>query len=105
MLACMTQTTTPEAALRAAVELLGSQAAMARLCGVSQPAVFLWLKKPSGPPAEHVLKIEFATGVSRHDLRPDIYPRELSGIRSDGAPPADPTAPAGGASGAQGEAA
>jgi DNA-binding transcriptional regulator YdaS (Cro superfamily) len=27
-------------------------------------------------PAEHVLAVEAATGVSRHDLRPDIYPRE-----------------------------
>ena len=28
-------------------------------------------------PAEYVLRIEAATGVSRHDLRPDIYPREV----------------------------
>jgi DNA-binding transcriptional regulator YdaS (Cro superfamily) len=27
-------------------------------------------------PVEHVLKIERYTGVSRHDMRPDIYPRE-----------------------------
>ena len=27
-------------------------------------------------PAEYVLRTEAATGVSRHDLRPDIYPRE-----------------------------
>lgn len=27
-------------------------------------------------PAERVLEIEAATGISRHDLRPDIYPRE-----------------------------
>ena len=26
--------------------------------------------------AEYVLAIEAATGVSRHDLRPDLYPRE-----------------------------
>ncbi len=28
-------------------------------------------------PAEFVLKAEAATGVSRHDLRPDIYPVEV----------------------------
>lgn len=28
-------------------------------------------------PAEHVLRIEAATGVSRHSLRPDIYPVDL----------------------------
>jgi DNA-binding transcriptional regulator YdaS (Cro superfamily) len=27
-------------------------------------------------PAERVLPIEAITGISRHDLRPDIYPRE-----------------------------
>lgn len=27
-------------------------------------------------PAEYVRIAEAATGVSRHDLRPDIYPRE-----------------------------
>jgi Putative antitoxin of bacterial toxin-antitoxin system, YdaS/YdaT len=26
-------------------------------------------------PTERVLEIERATGISRHDLRPDIYPR------------------------------
>lgn len=27
-------------------------------------------------PAERVLALEAATGISRHDLRPDLYPRE-----------------------------
>lgn len=27
-------------------------------------------------PAEYVLATERATGISRHDLRPDLYPRE-----------------------------
>jgi DNA-binding transcriptional regulator YdaS (Cro superfamily) len=27
-------------------------------------------------PAERVLEVERLTGVSRHDLRPDLYPRE-----------------------------
>ncbi|KNH02633.1 hypothetical protein J121_417 [Qipengyuania citrea LAMA 915] len=27
-------------------------------------------------PAEYVLRVEAATDISRHDLRPDIYPRE-----------------------------
>lgn len=36
-------------------------------------------------PAEYVLKIEAATGVSRHDLRPDIYPREVMTDRHVGA--------------------
>ena len=56
-----------------AVEAAGSQSAFARLCNVSQPTVWAWLRG-GRLPAEHVLAAEAATGVSRHDLRPDIYP-------------------------------
>lgn len=49
---------------------------MARLCGLTQPAVWKWVHAQKALPAEHVLKVEQATGVSRHDLRPDIYPRD-----------------------------
>jgi len=63
-------------ALREAVERAGGQRAFARLVGLSQQAVSKWLKKGKALPPEFVLKIEGATGVSRHDLRSDIYPRE-----------------------------
>ena len=63
-------------ALQAAVKKAGSQAALARLCGVSPTAVWKWLESGKQMPAEYVLRTEAATGVSRHDLRPDIYPRE-----------------------------
>lgn len=66
----------PQAALREAVSSVGSQGAMARLLGVAQPSVWKWLANGKPLPAEHVLAVEAATGVSRHDLRPDIYPRE-----------------------------
>ncbi len=49
---------------------------MARICGVTQAAVWKWMKKRRPLPAEHVLVAEAQTGVSRHDLRPDIYPRD-----------------------------
>jgi DNA-binding transcriptional regulator YdaS (Cro superfamily) len=58
-----------------AVEKAGGQIALAKLTGVSYQAVQKWLRTGSVP-AERVLPIEEATGVSRHDLRPDIYPRE-----------------------------
>jgi DNA-binding transcriptional regulator YdaS (Cro superfamily) len=64
----------PADALRAAVERLGSQAAMGRLVGVKQPSVFRWLDQGKSLPAEHVLTVERATGISRHALRPDLYP-------------------------------
>jgi DNA-binding transcriptional regulator YdaS (Cro superfamily) len=66
----------PITALNAAIAKAGGQNALARLLGISQPAVFHWVKNGKPIPAEHVLKTEGATGISRHDLRPDIYPRE-----------------------------
>jgi DNA-binding transcriptional regulator YdaS (Cro superfamily) len=78
----MDQPTTPEQALILAVNRMGSQAAMASLCGVSQTAVWKWLNESKLLPAEHVLKVECATHVQRHDLRPDLYPRGLQ----DGVP-------------------
>jgi DNA-binding transcriptional regulator YdaS (Cro superfamily) len=71
------QAMTPEQALIQAVNRMGSQGAMARLCDVSQTAVWKWLNESKQLPAEHVLKVEAATNVARHDLRPDIYPRGL----------------------------
>ena len=66
---------TPAAAFRKAVDVAGGQTATANLLGKRQPAISKRLKagKPAEP--EEVLPLEAATGVSKHDLRPDIYPR------------------------------
>lgn len=61
-------------ALASAIDKAGGQAALARLIGVSQPSVWHWVHKARRVPAEFVLAVEEATGVSRHELRPDIYP-------------------------------
>lgn len=63
-------------ALIKAIEIAGSQSALARVCRVSQTAVWKWVQSSKRLPAEHVLKVEAETGVSRHCLRPDIYPRD-----------------------------
>ncbi len=73
----------PSASLKTAVLKSGSQSAFARLCGVSQTAVWKWLQSAKRLPAEHVLKVEQATGVSKHLLRPDIYP-ETQGVTAQG---------------------
>lgn len=60
-----------------AVDTLGSQSALARAIGVSQPYVWNWINRSGGQvPAKYILAIENATkgAVSRHDLRPDLYP-------------------------------
>src|SRR3954471_303752 len=60
------------AALQRAVEIAGSQSALARAIGVKQAHVWNWLQS-GRVPAEHVLAVEGATAVSRHDLRPDVF--------------------------------
>ena len=63
-------------ALERAVDLAGGQTALATALGVAQGRIWNWLNRDQRVPAEMVIPIEEATGVSRHDLRPDIYPRE-----------------------------
>lgn len=55
-----------------------SQAELARKLGVSPGMVWQWLNDHRRIAAEQVLPIERATDgkVTRHDLRPDLYPRE-----------------------------
>lgn len=72
----MTCTPTRFEALQNAAKTYGSQQAMADDLGVTQPAVSRWLNTSKQLPAEFVLRVEAATGVSRHHLRPDIYPIE-----------------------------
>jgi DNA-binding transcriptional regulator YdaS (Cro superfamily) len=64
-------------AIARAIDAAGGAAQLAKLCDVSYEAVRKW-RKQRKPPAERVLEIERYTQVSRHDLRPDIYPRETA---------------------------
>ena len=67
---------TPLEALKEAVKIAGGQSATARLCNVTQPTVWHWINRALCLPAKYVLRVEAATGVSRHHLQPDIYPIE-----------------------------
>lgn len=60
-------------ALDRAIALVGSQSRLANVIGTKQQNISLWRKNGGTAPAEYVLKIERATGVSRYDLRPDVY--------------------------------
>lgn len=62
-------------ALKAAINRAGSQSKLADRIGKTQGHISQWLRRGAVPPTM-VLKIEGATGISRHDLRPDLYPRE-----------------------------
>src|SRR5206468_9154462 len=52
-----------------AIRVAGGVGALARKIGIAQPSVSNWLRVP----AERVLSVETATGVSRAILRPDLY--------------------------------
>lgn len=61
-------------ALKRAAVAVGGFPELASMLGVTRHALYQWDKVPS----ERVLAVEAASGVSRHDLRPDLYPREQS---------------------------
>jgi DNA-binding transcriptional regulator YdaS (Cro superfamily) len=74
------QTTVGIDALKRAYEILGSQRALADAVGIKQPTVHKMLDRGNRVPAEWCLPIEKATDgkVTRHQLRPDLYPVEAA---------------------------
>lgn len=63
--------------VKAAIKSAGGMKTLAAVCGVRYQAIQNW-RKQGRVPAERVLTVEKATGgqVTRHQLRPDIYPLE-----------------------------
>lgn len=60
-------------AMTLATKSAGSQTALARHLGCT-PQNVQRMCATGNVPAKHVIKIEAVTGVSRHSLRPDLYP-------------------------------
>ncbi|SFK64266.1 Putative antitoxin of toxin-antitoxin system, YdaS/YdaT [Nitrosomonas aestuarii] len=65
--------------LEKAILIFGTQLKLAEAIGTSQQNISNWLKAGKVSP-EFVIPIESATSgrVTRHELRPDIYPYELA---------------------------
>ena len=61
-----------------AITKTGSASALGALIGVSKMAVSLWRRK--GIPAKRVLLVFEVTGVTPHELRPDLYPNPTDGL-------------------------
>lgn len=61
-------------ALTRAIDAVGGVAALGRQLGITSQAISQWRRAP----AERVLAIEKAAAgsITRHDLRPDLYPSE-----------------------------
>ena len=68
-------------ALRKAISLAGGPAALGQVLGIKSQAISQWQRCP----AERVIAVEKATGgeVSRHELRPDLYPEENAQSKED----------------------
>ena len=55
-----------------AIERIGSQQALADALEIKSPSITDWHRR-GRVPAERCIAIERLTGVSRHDLRPDVF--------------------------------
>src|SRR3981081_2147360 len=72
-----------DAGLCHAIDAAGGVAQVARKTGIAQPTGANWNKVP----AQRVIAVEAATGVSRRHLRPDLY-SELA-VEDDAVDPLD----------------
>jgi len=72
-----------DAGLTHAIDAAGGVALLASKIGIAQPSVSNW----SRVPAQRVIAVETATGVSRAELRPDLY--DESAMPDDTVDPVD----------------
>lgn len=56
--------------LKKAAQRAGGVTALAKSLGLSRAAIYRWRKRI---PAERLVDIEAATGITRKELRPDLY--------------------------------
>lgn len=58
-----------------AVEIFGSQTALARRIGVGQNVISYWLREAKQVPPKRAVQLEAVTGgeVTRKELRPDLW--------------------------------
>lgn len=67
--------------LKKAIGVLGTASQLAEALNVSNMTISQWKNKYNGMvPAERVIPIYKVTGVTPHELRPDLYPNPTDGI-------------------------
>jgi DNA-binding transcriptional regulator YdaS (Cro superfamily) len=57
-------------------EKVGGIPNLAKGLKISRPAIYQWDKIPG----DRVIDVERITGISRHDLRPDLHPRQTFSV-------------------------
>jgi DNA-binding transcriptional regulator YdaS (Cro superfamily) len=68
-------------ALKRAIEIAGSAKALAKKLNVTQMTISYWIHRSHGiVPPQRVIPIYKVTGVTPHELRPDLYPNPKDGL-------------------------
>ncbi len=71
--------------LARAIDKAGGVAELARKIGIAQPSVSNWNRVP----AQRVIAVEAATGVSRRELRPDLFDESEAALAAQAVDPVD----------------
>lgn len=67
--------------LTKAIKSAGTATHLATMLGIKPMSVSRWKNRYQGMvPADRVLQIYAATGVTPHELRPDLYPNPSDGL-------------------------
>ena len=75
--------------LAKAIRAVGTAKHLAEKLGLSENAISQWKNKYKGViPPDRVLEVYAATGVTPHELRPDIYPNSTDALASKDITPA-----------------
>ncbi|EPE4838973.1 YdaS family helix-turn-helix protein [Yersinia enterocolitica] len=71
-------------ALQRAIAAVGGTKEFAKQLGITQQSISRWKNKYKGiVPSSRVIQIFNITGVTPHDLRPDLYPNPTDGLPVD----------------------
>ncbi|EJM9694867.1 helix-turn-helix domain-containing protein [Leclercia adecarboxylata] len=67
--------------LTKAIKSAGTATNLATMLGIKPMSVSRWKNRYQGVvPADRVLQIHAVTGVTPHELRPDLYPNPTDGL-------------------------
>ncbi|EIW8507696.1 helix-turn-helix domain-containing protein [Klebsiella pneumoniae] len=68
-------------ALDKAIKAAGSARKLSMALGVTSMSISHWKHRDRGiVPPDYILKIHSITGVTPHELRPDLYPNPTDGL-------------------------
>lgn len=70
--------------LEKAINVVGGKRRLAIALGIKPPSLSRWIHKYQGRvPSNRVIDIYLLTGITPHELRPDLHPTPSSGIPAE----------------------